>query len=152
MHHVPEPPSTLHGVREHVGEEEARELLLRLRGPDAERGDLDPLDICVFSERPIDKSEIILTARVIGGFPMLDGGEADDKILAVLEGDYLWGEVRDVADLPPVLVERLRHDFLTYKLVPGETSKVEIAEAYGAERAREVVRAAMADYDEHFPR
>jgi inorganic pyrophosphatase len=47
----------------------------------AERGDGDPLDICVLSERPISKTEILLNARVVGGLPMLDHGEADDKII-----------------------------------------------------------------------
>lgn len=55
--------------------------------PEARRGDGDPLDICVVSERPIARAELILNARVVGGLPMLDGGEADDKIIAVLEND-----------------------------------------------------------------
>ena len=117
---------------------------------DADRGDGDPLDICVFSERPIDRSEILLNAHIIGGLPMNDGGEADDKIIAVLENDHVWGEVRDLEALPPVLVERLRHYFETYKLVPGEENAVRIGDAYGPERAQAVVRAAVADYDEFF--
>jgi inorganic pyrophosphatase len=52
--------------------------------PDAERGDADPLDICVISERPLTRAEVILTARVVGGIQAIDGGEADDKIVAVL--------------------------------------------------------------------
>src|SRR5258706_4496319 len=81
--------------------------------PGASKGDGDPLDICVLSERPIDKSEIIVPARVIGGLQMLDRGEADDKIIAVLVGDYMWGSANDLADVPPVLAERLHHDFST---------------------------------------
>ena len=87
---------------------------------EAERGDGDPLDICVLSERPISKTEILLNARVVGGLPMLDHGEADDKIIAVLEKDPLWASVDDIKDLPPALIERMRHYFMTYKLVPGE--------------------------------
>ncbi len=116
--------------------------------PDASRGDGDPLDICLISERPIDRAEVILSARVVGGLPMVDGNEADDKIIAILVNDHLWGHVRDVAELPPVLVERLRHYFETYKLVPGEANTVSIGPAYGAEHARAVVRASMQDYDE----
>jgi inorganic pyrophosphatase len=52
---------------------------------------------------------------------MIDHGEADDKIISVLENDYVWGAARDLKDVPPVLVERLQHYFLTYKLVPGQT-------------------------------
>ncbi len=58
--------------------------------PGALRGDGDPLDICVISERPIARSEVILSARVVGGLRMIDGGEADDKIVAVLVSDAIW--------------------------------------------------------------
>src|SRR5687768_13819745 len=88
--------------------------------PGAQRGDGDPLDICVLSERPIDHSEIIIPARVVGGLQLLDRGEADDKIIAVLENDLVYGDAREVADLPQILIERLQHYFSTYKLVSGE--------------------------------
>mgnify|MGYP002629617960 CR=1 FL=1 len=116
----------------------------------ADRGDGDPLDICVLSERPINRSEVLLNARVIGGLPMLDAGEADDKIVAVLQHDYVWGHVRELAELPAVLVERLRHYFETYKLIPGQDDAVHIGPAYGRQHAQDVIRAAMADYDEAF--
>ena len=83
--------------------------------PAATRGDGDPLDICVLSERAITRNEIIVRARVIGGLQMVDRGEADDKIISVLDNDYVWGEARDLRDLPSVLVERLQHYFLTYQ-------------------------------------
>ena len=118
--------------------------------PGASRGDGDPLDICVVSERPISRSEVILNARVVGGLPMLDAGEADDKVVAVLENDHLWGEVEDIDGLPEVLVERLRHYFTTYKLVPGREAEVAIGDAYGRKHAESVIEAAVADYDEAF--
>ncbi|MEZ4267132.1 MAG: inorganic pyrophosphatase [Myxococcota bacterium] len=119
--------------------------------PGAERGDADPLDICVLSERAIDRGDIILKARVLGGIQLLDRGEADDKIIAVLEGDNVWGNVGDVSELPPVLIERLRHYFSTYKMVPGEArAQIEVRTLYDATHARAVVKAAMADYAEVF--
>ncbi len=118
--------------------------------PEAKRGDGDPLDICVISERPISKTEIILNARVVGGLPMLDGGEADDKIIAVLENDPFFGEVDDLTQLPPALIERMKHYFLTYKLVPGEESKVKIGDPYGYEHAKVVIQAAVDDYDSEY--
>jgi len=110
-----------------------------------DRGDGDPLDICVFSERPIDRADILLRARPVGGLLMVDAGEADDKIVAVLEGDHVWGHVRELAELPAPLVARLRHYFMTYKLQPGR-QPVEITQSYGAERAHAVIRAAQADW------
>jgi inorganic pyrophosphatase len=118
--------------------------------PASRRGDGDPLDICVLSERAIARNEILLRARVIGGLQMIDGGEADDKIIGVLENDYVWGAARNISDVPAVFVERLQHYFETYKLVPGQRSKARINKIYGREHALKVVRAAMADYDEAF--
>lgn len=118
--------------------------------PTVRTGDGDPLDICVLSERPINRSEVILNARVIGGILMVDHGEADDKIIAVLHNDAVWGGAEDIGAIPPVLVERLRHYFATYKLVPGEEAKVQIEAVYGCAHARDVVTAAMKDYEEHF--
>ncbi|HIE64229.1 MAG: inorganic pyrophosphatase [Nitrospira sp.] len=116
----------------------------------SKKGDGDPLDICVFSERPITRSEVILNARVIGGLPMLDEGEADDKIIAVLANDNLWSEIKTIEEFPEILVERLRHYFTTYKLIPGEETRVSIGPAYGRGHAEIVIRAAIQDYEDEF--
>ncbi|MDH4118107.1 MAG: inorganic pyrophosphatase [Acidimicrobiia bacterium] len=118
--------------------------------PNATAGDGDPLDICVISERPIQKSEILLTARVIGGLQMVDDSEADDKIVAVLANDDVWGGAREIEDIPAAMVERLHHYFSTYKLIRGRDVSVSIDLIYGADHARRVVEAALADYDEHY--
>ena len=113
-------------------------------------GDGDPLDICVVSERPIEKSEVILEARVVGGLPMVDNGEADDKIIAVLNNDPFWGDVTELTELPENLVERLWHYFKTYKDLPGEEATVEILEPYDRAHALKVVQASQEDYIETF--
>lgn len=118
--------------------------------PGASRGDGDPLDICVISERPITKSEILLRARVIGGIQMIDNGEADDKIVAVLVGDYVWGKAAQIEDVPRVLIERLEHYFSTYKMIPGTEPKVRIASVYDTEHAIKVIKASIEDYEEAF--
>jgi len=123
---------------------------VRSLAPTAKRGDGDPLDICVLSERAITRNEIIVRSRVIGGLQMIDAGEADDKIISVLDNDYVWGRARNVSDVPSVLVERLQHYFLTYKLVPGRPVQARIARVYGRAHALKVVQAAMADYDDNF--
>jgi inorganic pyrophosphatase len=125
---------------------------VRRLAPGSTRGDGDPLDICVLSERAIARNEIIVRARVIGGLQMLDRGEADDKIIAILDNDFAWGEARDIGDVPAVLVERLHHYFLTYKMVPGQGGGARIKRVYGRAHALRVVRAAMADYQDHFGR
>ena len=114
----------------------------------AQKGDGDPLDICVLSERSINRSEIVVNARVVGGFDINDRGEADDKIIAVLENDPVYSHVQDVSDLPSVVVERLNHYFSTYKLVPGKEAVLKIEGMYGREHAYKVIHAAIQDYDE----
>jgi len=118
--------------------------------PKSERGDGDPLDICVISERPMNRSEVILSARVVGVLQAIDGGEADDKVIAVLENDPFWKNVENVNELPRVLVNRLEHYFSTYKLIPGGSSQMSIEEVYDREYALKVVRAAIEDYEETY--
>lgn len=121
------------------------ERLMKL-SPRSRVGDGDPLDIVVLSERPIARNEVIVRARVVGGLQMVDNGEADDKIISVLENDFVWGHARDVGGLPKVLVERLQHYFLTYKLIPGESPTATIERVYGKRHAFRVVNASIADY------
>ena len=116
----------------------------------AGHGDGDPLDICVMSERPIARAEVIVEARVIGGIPMIDQGQADDKLVAVLRSDPVYGEAAEIGDLPSPLVERLVHYFATYKLTPGEESKVTVGNPYGRDHAHAVVMASVEDYQSEF--
>ncbi len=135
-------PPALYGFipRTYCGEEVAK------RCPHADVADGDPLDICVFSERHITRADILLNARVLGGIQMIDDGEADDKIVAVLEGDNIWGDVQDIADLPAIKTERLQHYFSTYKLQPGKEVDVKVDFVYGREEALKVIAASEKDY------
>ncbi len=115
------------------------------------RGDGDPLDICVLTDRPISRGEILLQARPIGGLRMVEGGEADDKIIAILLGDPAYGDFADIRQLPRAVLDRLRHYFLTYKAIPGESeSRITVDPIYDAMEARAVLVAARRDYEEKF--
>ncbi len=139
-------PPSLYGFipRTYCGER------MRVLSPKTVKGDGDPLDICVMSERPINRSEVILRAKVVGGLQMIDNGEADDKIIAVLANDNFWGDADDIQDLPAAFVERLRHYFSTYKLIPGQDMEVSIEEIYGKEHAHKVIKASLLDYEEKY--
>jgi len=120
-------------------------------GRDRIIGDGDPLDVCVLAEKSLSHGDVLVRARPIGGLRMIDGNEADDKILAVLDGDAVYGEWQDIGDIPPTLLDRLQHYFLTYKQMPGaETATVEITHAYDREEAFDVIRHSRADYDTRF--
>ena len=113
-------------------------------------GDGDPLDICILTEKNIAHGDILVRARPIGGFRMLDGDEADDKIIAVLNNDAVYQDYRDVSDCPELIINRLKHYFLTYKDLPGLQRDVEITHIYGREEAYEVIKRSVEDYREKF--
>ena len=120
------------------------------------KGDGDPLDICVLTERTIAHGDIIATVKPIGGFRMLDGDEADDKIIAVLRNDATYRGYNDIEELPHIVVDRLKRYFLTYKDMPAmdraseAPKKVEIVATYGREEAYEVITRSLEDYKCHF--
>jgi len=105
--------------------------------PKSKKGDGDPLDICVITERPINRGEVILRLRVNGGIQMIDN-------------DQFWSTANEINDIPPALLERLRHYFETYKLVPGQPSDVQIEKIYNRKTAHAVIEAAMEDYTEEY--
>jgi inorganic pyrophosphatase len=115
-------------------------------------GDGDPMDICVLTEKPISHGNVLVRATPIGGLRMLDGNEADDKIIAVLAGDAVYGDFGDVGECPPLLLDRLRHYFLTYKQAPDPaTPACEITHVYGRDEAQEAIRRSHEDYRSRFP-
>ena len=120
------------------------------------KGDGDPLDICVLTERTIAHGDIFASVKPIGGFRMLVGDEADDKIIAVLRNDATYRGYNDIEELPHIVVDRLKHYFLTYKDMPAmdraseAPKKVEIVATYGREEAYEVITRSLEDYKCHF--
>ncbi len=120
-------------------------------GRPAMSGDGDPLDICVLTERPVTHGDILLQAIPLGGLRMIENRQADDKIVAVLAGDAVYGALRELDQLPAPLLDRLRHYFLTYKQEPGASRDgVEIAGVYGRHEAHEVIRRSREDYHSEF--
>lgn len=109
-------------------------------------GDGDPLDILVLSEHHIPRGDIILKARPIGGFCLIDANEADDKIIAVLKGDKVFEQYKEISELPKGILERFEHYFLTYKSLPDDPNVCEIAYSYGRDASYEVIKAAIGDY------
>ncbi|NLT95405.1 MAG: inorganic pyrophosphatase [Clostridia bacterium] len=114
-------------------------------------GDGDPLDICVLTEKLVTQGNILLKAIPIGGIKLIDNNEADDKIIAVLKDDALYGEWRDISQCPKKVLERLEHYFLTYKRGPNSIkNKCEIIDIYGREEALNIIQLAHEDYKGEF--
>lgn len=131
------------------GDEIAKYAALK-SGKNITKGDGDPLDICVLTEKNINNGDILLEAIPIGGLRMIDKGEADDKIIAVLKQDEIYGHYQDLKDCPAAVIDRLKHYFLTYKNLPNASQPVEIANIYGKEEAQEVIRKSLTDYRKQF--
>lgn len=116
----------------------------------AKQGDGDPVDICVLSELPIQKADIIMDVRIIGGIRLIDSGEVDDKLIAVLNVDPFYEKVTDISQVNPVVIDRIKHYFLSYKSIPGEPVKTKIECIYNCEEAFKVIEAGVEDYTNHF--
>jgi inorganic pyrophosphatase len=145
-------PPTLYGFvpQTYCGDLVA-ELCSQCLGGEAIRGDGDPIDICVLTERPAAHANFLVRARPIGGLRMVDGDEADDKIIAVLDRDVTYGHIRDITEAPKGLIDRLQHYFLTYKQLPQESPRrVEIADLYDRAAAVETIRRSFEDYRAKF--
>lgn len=131
--------------------EEVGALCAERTGLSGIEGDGDPMDVCVLTEKAFAHGSFFLHARPIGGFRMIDGQQADDKIIAVLTSDVAYGHIEDIGGCPKGLVDRLKHYFLTYKQLPGEAPRrVEIASVYDRAEAFEVIERSLRDYRQRF--
>lgn len=131
--------------------EEVAALSAARTGQTEIQGDGDPMDICVLTEKAFAHGSFFLRAKPIGGLRMLDGHQADDKILAVLVSDVAYGHIEDIGGCPVGLVDRLKHYFLSYKQLPGVAPRrVEISDVYGRGEAFDVIERSMRDYRKKF--
>ena len=108
--------------------------------------DKDPLDILVFSQTDVVPM-CILDARVIGVMHMIDGGEKDDKIIAVAEHDMSVNHYTDLSQLPQHFLKEMRNFFEDYKKLEGKSVSVE--EFQDSNVAKEVVNQSIIDYKEY---
>lgn len=115
--------------------------------PSSRGGDGDPLDAIVYTREPIVPGAMI-KVRAIGVLKMIDGGETDDKIVAVPVSDVdpTYDKVQTVADLPTIETERLEALFRVYKQLPAGRKVVELGGFGDASAAREEVAQAIRNY------
>ena len=114
-------------------------------------GDDDPLDILVLTEKIVPHGDILMTAKPIGGLALLDRGEADDKLISVLEDDSVYSETDDISELPKAILQRIQHYFLSYKKAPDSEDPVcRILTTYGRDHAYKVIEKSRLDYQNKF--
>ncbi|GEP88574.1 inorganic pyrophosphatase [Chitinophaga terrae (ex Kim and Jung 2007)] len=109
--------------------------------------DHDPLDILVLSQVECVPM-CIIEAKVIGVMQMIDGGEADDKIIAVAANDMSVNYINDISELPPHFIDEMRHFFEEYKKLEKKTVVVE--EFQNKEKAENIILKSFDDYRKIF--
>jgi inorganic pyrophosphatase len=111
--------------------------------------DGDALDVVLLTTYPLFPG-ILVEARPVAVMRMIDGGEGDDKIIAVPKHDPRWEEVRDLAEINKHTIKEIQHFFETYKTIDGK--KVEISGVEGREAAYEAVKKGLKMYVDKFPK
>ena len=91
-----------------------------VEGTMAEDG--DPLDALVLLPEPLFPG-VLVEARPVGMFRMVDEHGGDDKVLCVPAGDHRWDHIQDISDVPEFELEAIKHFFVHYKDL--EEKKVE---------------------------
>ncbi len=109
--------------------------------------DNDPLDILVISQIEIVPM-CLVKSKVIGVMRMMDGGEMDDKIIAVAANDMSFNHINDIEDLPEHWVKELRSFFENYKVLENKTVVVE--DFQNKKIAMEVIQQSIVDYKAKF--
>ncbi|MEQ9427065.1 MAG: inorganic diphosphatase [Cyclobacteriaceae bacterium] len=105
--------------------------------------DNDPLDILILSQIVIQPL-CIVPAKVIGAMRMLDGGESDDKIIAVAANDMSVNHYYDISQLPNHFLKELRNFFEDYKKL--ENKSVSVEDFQDSSTARDIVEKSIDDY------
>ncbi|TXH94108.1 MAG: inorganic diphosphatase [Pseudomonas sp.] len=110
-------------------------------------GDNDPLDALVLTREALHPG-VMIKFRPIGYLKMIDGGEADEKIIGVPSSDIdpTYDNVQDIDDLPAIERQRIEAFFRVYKQLPEGRKKVEL-DGYGnAAEARAMIQKAIDNY------
>lgn len=106
--------------------------------------DKDPLDILVLSSVDVYPMTLI-EAKVIGVMHMIDGGEQDDKIIAVAKNDMSVNYINDLSELPPHTMKEIVRFFQDYKALEGKSVSVE--NLYGRAYAQNIINESIDLYN-----
>jgi len=109
--------------------------------------DGDALDVILLTTYPLDVG-VLVAARPVGILHMVDGGDADEKIIAVPVEDKRWDDVQDIGDVNKHQLKEFVHFFETYKELKGKPVEVKIDGYEGAVQARAAFERARKLYDE----
>ncbi len=107
--------------------------------------DGDALDVVLLTTHPLAIG-ILAPARPIGIMHMVDGGDADEKIIAVASGDPRYAEVKDIQDANQHVLKEITHFFATYKQI--QKKEVAVGDFEGRSFAEAAYLRARKMYDD----
>lgn len=81
--------------------------------------DDDALDVIILTTYSLSPG-VLVRVRPVGLLNMIDGGEKDDKVLAVPVSDPRWDDVTDLTDINKHTLKEIKHFFTTYKQLQGK--------------------------------
>lgn len=96
--------------------------------------DGDALDVVLITTYPLAPG-ILVRARPVAIMEMEDGGERDDKVIAVPVDDPRMDDIKDLKDLNSHFQKEMTHFFETYKKV--QNKEVKIGQWLGSDKAKE---------------
>ena len=109
--------------------------------------DNDPLDVFVLCSQPISQNSLV-RCYPIGVVMMKDRDENDEKIIAIPFGDPQWNTIKDLKELPPHIMNELKHFLEVYKQL--EYKNVVIQKIGNRDVAIKTIEEALARFIEKF--
>jgi len=109
--------------------------------------DGDPLDALVLCSEPIAPMTLV-RCYPIGAIKMIDGGENDEKVIAIPFGDPMYNSFRDITDLPEHIFNEMAHFFSVYKTLEKKDTAVD--EVIGSKEVRAIIEHTMESYKKCF--
>lgn len=109
--------------------------------------DKDPIDVVLLTTYPLAPG-ILVHARPVAIMRMIDGGDADDKVIAVPKDDPRWSDVKDLSDINKHTLKEIEHFYSTYKKL--QNKEVEVNGFEGRQAAHEAVKRGVKLYQDSY--
>ncbi len=109
--------------------------------------DKDPLDVLLLCSETIEPLTLV-EAYPIGVMHMIDGGENDEKIIAIAKNDPMYNSYKDISELPKHMFDEMKHFFVTYKDL--ENKKTSVEKLGNAEEAKQIIDTCIKNYNNKF--
>jgi len=110
-------------------------------------GDGDPLDVFVLCSETLAPNTLV-HAKPIGMITMIDGGEQDEKIIAVAKKDPFFNKFNDCSELPKHYFEEMIHFFMHYKDL--EHKEVDVKSLSTKDEMFKIIRESITMYNKKY--